>query len=186
MIGNAEDSEFTGVGEGEDAVDGGAGDDLVDGGDGVDDLDGGAGSDVLGNIDASAGMTVDLTTQTDSHGDTLAGFEGAWGSLLDDVITGTDGPNELVGVDGSDQLSGLGGDELLIGGFFTYVDPDLDTADGGLGPIGTTRRRRSIARAILSLWRRDAPFLLQTEVTKLAEREERSSAPRLDPMAGAR
>jgi len=133
MIGNAEDNEFTGLIEGDDTVDAGDGDDLVDGGDGVDDLDGGAGFDVLGNIDASAGMTVDLTTQTDSHGDTLAGFERAWGTFFDDVITGTDGSNELVGVDGADQLLGLGGDDVIIGGFFTYVDPDVDTADGGLG-----------------------------------------------------
>jgi Ca2+-binding RTX toxin-like protein len=133
MIGNAEDNEFTGLLDGDDTVDSGDGDDLVDGGDGVDDLDGGAGFDVLGNIDATDGMTIDLTTQTDSHGDTLAGFDGAWGTFFDDVITGTDGPNELVGVDGADHMFGFAGDDVLIGGFFTYVDPDVDTADGGLG-----------------------------------------------------
>jgi Ca2+-binding RTX toxin-like protein len=133
MIGNAEDNEFTGLVDGDDTVDAGDGDDLVDGGDGVDDLDGGAGLDVLGSLDAGDGMTIDLTTQTDSHGDTLAGFEDAWGTFFDDVITGTDGPNELVGVDGADQLVGLAGDDVLIGGFFGFVDPPVDTADGGLG-----------------------------------------------------
>jgi Ca2+-binding RTX toxin-like protein len=133
MIGNAEDNDFTSLNQGTDTVDAGDGDDLVDGGAGVDDLDGGAGVDLLGNIDAGAGMTIDLSTQTDSHGDTLAGFEDAWGTFYDDVITGTDGPNELVGIDGDDQLFGLGGDDVLIGGFFGFVDPEPDTADGGLG-----------------------------------------------------
>ena len=133
MIGNAEDNEFTLLAEGNDTVDAGDGDDVVDGGDGADDLDGGAGVDLLGNLDATAGMTIDLSTQTDSHGDTLAGFENAWGTFFDDVITGTDGPNELVGIEGADQLFGLGGDDVLIGGFFGIVDPAADTADGGLG-----------------------------------------------------
>ena len=53
------------------------------------------------------------------------------GAFLDHIITGTDGPNELVGVDGADQLSGLGGDDVLIGVFFGFVDPGADTADGG-------------------------------------------------------
>jgi hypothetical protein len=108
MIGNAEDNDFTSLNQGSDTVDAGDGDDLVDGGTGVDDLDGGSGVDLLGSIDAGAGMTIDLGTQTDSHGDTLAGFEDAWGTFYDDVITGTDCPNELVGIDGDDQLVGLG------------------------------------------------------------------------------
>jgi Ca2+-binding RTX toxin-like protein len=133
MIGDARDNEFTGLNQGSDTVDAGDGDDLVDGGDGVDDLDGGAGIDVLGNLDASVGMTIDLSTQTDSQGDTLAAFESAWGTFLDDVITGTDGPNELLGIDGDDELFGLGGDDLLIGDFFGFADGGVDSADGGLG-----------------------------------------------------
>ena len=133
MTGNAEGNEFTLLAEGSDTVDAGAGDDTVDGGDGADDLDGGPDVDLLGNLDAGEGMTIDLSTSTDSHGDTFAGFENVWGTFFDDVITGDNGPNELVGVDGADQLSGLGGDDLIIGGFFGFVDPDPDTADGGLG-----------------------------------------------------
>jgi Ca2+-binding RTX toxin-like protein len=133
MIGNAEDNEFTGLLEGSDTVDAGAGDDLIDGGEGVDDLDGGTDVDVLGNLDAPAGMTIDLATQTDSDGDTLAGFESALGTFFDDVISGDDGPNELLGADGADQLTGLGGDDVIFGGFPGFIDPDPDTADGGDG-----------------------------------------------------
>jgi Ca2+-binding RTX toxin-like protein len=133
MTGNAEDNEFVALFEGDDTVDAGPGDDTVDGGEGVDDLDGGPGLDLLGNLDAPEGMTVNLSTQTNSHGDVFTGFENVWGTFFDDVITGDDGPNELVGFDGVDLLSGLGGDDLILGGFFGFVDPEADTADGGLG-----------------------------------------------------
>ena len=75
MTGDAENNSFVVLNEGDDTVDGGDGDDLIDGGDGVDSLNGGLGIDTLGNLDSTAGMTIDLNTQTDSHGDTLAGFE---------------------------------------------------------------------------------------------------------------
>jgi Ca2+-binding RTX toxin-like protein len=127
MTGDAENNFFVMLNEGNDTVDGGAGDDLVDGGDGVDSLNGGLGVDFLGNLDATAGMTIDLTTQTDSHGDTLAGFENVLGTGFDDTITGNDATNTLEGGPGADDLFGLGGDDGLIGG------PDADTADGGLG-----------------------------------------------------
>jgi Ca2+-binding RTX toxin-like protein len=127
MTGDAENNVFVILNEGSDTVDGGAGDDLIDGGDGVDSLNGGLGIDTLGNLDATAGMTIDLNTQTDSHGDTLAGFENVLGTVFDDTITGDDAANTLEGGPGADDLFGLGGDDALIGG------PDADTADGGLG-----------------------------------------------------
>lgn len=133
MIGDASDNEFTGLLEGNDTVDAAGGDDLVDGGDGVDDLDGGPGEDLLGNLDASAGMTVDLGTQTDSHGDALAGFEHVWGTFFDDVLTGSNGANEIVGIDGDDELFGLDGNDLLIGDFFDFTEGGIDSADGGNG-----------------------------------------------------
>jgi len=133
MTGNAETNDFVALFEGSDTVDAGPGDDVVDGGEGADDLDGGPGVDLLGNLDAPDGMTIDLSTQTNSHGDVFTGFENVWGTFFDDVITGDDGPNELVGLDGVDLLSGLGGDDLILGGFFGFVDPEADTADGGLG-----------------------------------------------------
>jgi Ca2+-binding RTX toxin-like protein len=127
MTGDAENNFFVILNEGSDTVDGGAGDDTIDGGDGVDSLNGNLGVDFLGNLDATAGMTIDLSTQTDSHGDTLAGFENVLGTVFDDTITGDDAANTLEGGPGVDDLFGLGGDDALIGG------PDADTADGGLG-----------------------------------------------------
>lgn len=127
MTGDAENNVFVILNEGSDTVDGGAGDDTIDGGDGVDSLNGNLGVDALGNLDATAGMTIDLSTQTDSHGDTLAGFENVLGTVFDDTITGNDAANALEGGPGADDLFGLGDDDVLIGG------PDADTADGGLG-----------------------------------------------------
>jgi Ca2+-binding RTX toxin-like protein len=133
MTGDAEDNVFVRLNEGSDTVDGGAGDDLIDGGDGVDSLNGGLGVDTLGNLDATARMTIDLSTQMTSHGDTLAGFENVLGTVFDDVISGDDASNTLEGAGGADDLFGLGGDDVLYGGFSGFADPETDTADGGLG-----------------------------------------------------
>src|ERR671910_403039 len=82
---------------------------------------------------STAGMTIDLSTQTDSHGDTLAGFENVLGTVFDDTITGDDASNTIEGSIGADNLFGLGGDDVILGGFFGFADQDADTADGGLG-----------------------------------------------------
>lgn len=133
MIGDGGDNEFTVLLDGDDTVDAGDGDDLVDGGEGVDDLDGGAGQDLLGNLDAEAGMTVDLSTATDSHGDTIAGFEDLIGTFFDDTLTGDDGANVIEGAGGADDVSGLGGDDELYGDFAGASFEDVDTVDGGDG-----------------------------------------------------
>jgi len=133
MTGDAGNNTFVVLNEGGDMVDGGDGDDLIDGGDGVDSLNGGLGIDVLGNLDSTAGMTIDLNTQTDSHGDTLAGFENVLGTVFDDTITGNDASNTIEGSIGADNLFGLGGDDVILGGFIGFADQDADTADGGLG-----------------------------------------------------
>ncbi len=93
----------------------------------------GSGTDQLGNLDATAGVTVNLSVPSDSHGDTLTGFEDLIGTFFDDVLTGTDGPNRIEGADGDDDLSGLGGDDTLIGDFFDFTDSGVDSADGGVG-----------------------------------------------------
>jgi Ca2+-binding RTX toxin-like protein len=133
MTGDAENNFFVILNEGTDTVDGAAGDDTIDGGDGADSLNGNVGVDTLGNLDATAGMTIDLSTQTDSHGDTLAGFENVLGTVFDDTITGNDASNTLEGDRGADDLFGLGGDDVILGGFLGFADQDADTADGGLG-----------------------------------------------------
>jgi Ca2+-binding RTX toxin-like protein len=133
MTGDAGNNTFVLLNEGGDTVDGGDGDDLIDGGDGVDSLNGGLGIDILGNLDSMAGMTIDLNTQTDSHGDTLAGFENVLGTVFDDTITGNDASNTIEGSIGADDLFGLGGDDVILGGSFGFADQDADTADGGLG-----------------------------------------------------
>jgi Ca2+-binding RTX toxin-like protein len=130
------DDELTGDGgtnqlfafDGDDTVNAGDGDDLVDPGNGVDDADGGAGVDLLGNLDHyTGGITIDLSDNSDSDGDTLAGFEDLIGTFADDSLTGDDGTNMVFGSAGPDVISGLGGDDLLSG------DGGFDQADGGLG-----------------------------------------------------
>lgn len=134
MVGNDGDNVFTFLREGDDTVDGGGGDDLIDGGDGADDLDGGAGTDVVGHLDASAGITIDLGAGSTSQGDSFTNFEDVLGTFFDDVITGDGGSNTIEGADGTDVLSGLAGDDVLFGGWSDgFDDGSADSADGGAG-----------------------------------------------------
>lgn len=99
----------TGVGDGNDTMDGGAGDDLIHGGDGDDILLGGAGADT---IDGGAGA------------DKLVGGSGA------DVLSGGAGDDDI-SVGGADTASGGTGDDV-----FTLDTADLSgdvtaTIDGG-------------------------------------------------------
>ena len=133
MIGDAGDNFFVELFGGNDTVDLGGGDDFVDGGPGADLLSGGEGSDELGMIDGGnpeqprRGVTVDLSTNSDSDGDTLSGFEDVLGSLGNDALTGDDGPNDIDAFDGNDTINGLAGNDHLVGG------EGKDTIDGGAG-----------------------------------------------------
>ena len=134
MTGDGGDNEFVVLIDGADTVDGAGGDDIVDGGDGADDLDGGTGTDIVGHLDSSAGITIDLGAGTTSEGDTLAGFEDVLGTFFDDTITGDGGPNTIEGADGADELFGLAGDDVLFGGWADgFDDGSPDSADGGAG-----------------------------------------------------
>jgi len=114
--------------DGDDIVAAGGGDDLADPGNGVDDADGGAGVDLLGNIDHyTGGVTIDLSDNSNSDGDTLGGFEDLVGSPFADNLTGDGGPNVIFGYRGDDVLGGLAGADLLAG------DQGHDSADGGDG-----------------------------------------------------
>ncbi|MDQ3962712.1 MAG: hypothetical protein M3277_02195 [Actinomycetota bacterium] len=138
FIGNDEANEFTQMFEGDDTVDAGAGDDLVDGGDGTDDLDGGEGQDLLGHLDHSVAVTVDLQarTSTGTETDQIDNFEDVLGSFENDEISGDSSANVLMGAPGDDTLMGLAGDDTLIGegfGFHHDEDDGTDSADGGPG-----------------------------------------------------
>ena len=127
-------------GYGNDFLRGDAGDDILDGGFGVDWLRGGEGADVLNGwagtdwadyITSSAGVTVNLLTNTatggDAEGDTFFYIERVYGSSHDDHITGDNGANYLRGWSGEDQLFGGAGNDYLQGGL------GADTLDGGAG-----------------------------------------------------
>jgi Ca2+-binding RTX toxin-like protein len=122
MIGDDGNNFFFGLFGGKDTVELGGGSDFVDAGAGADVLSGGPGTtDELGMVDGRnhrprrGGVTVDLSTNTDSDHDTLSGFEDVSGSLANDTLTGDDGPNLMFGNDGNDAINGLAGDDHLVG-----------------------------------------------------------------------
>jgi Ca2+-binding RTX toxin-like protein len=137
---------------------GGAGNDTLNGMDGNDTLDGGTGDDTyaFNNVwgvdmvaaDASGNDTLDmrgvanvlLNINLTSSAGTEASYgtntvnwdndviENAYGSNMDDIITGNSANNYLDGGSGSDSLTGGAGNDTLIGGSL-----GTDTLDGGAG-----------------------------------------------------
>ena len=75
----------------------------------------------------TGGLTIDLSANTDSDGDTLASFEDVIGTFSADTLTGDDGSNVMFGSEGDDVLNGLDGADTLVG------DGGFDASDGGLG-----------------------------------------------------
>jgi Ca2+-binding RTX toxin-like protein len=96
-------------GPGADGLGSGGGDDVIEGGDGFDTLSFSA---------APTGVMVDLAAGTSTgHGtDHLSSIEGVEGTIHDDTVYGTEGPNFLNGDFGSDTFDGRGGDDVLFGG----------------------------------------------------------------------
>ena len=137
FLGNDGDNEFTLMFEGSDTVDAGGGNDLVDVGDGNDTADGGPGTDIIGHLDHSTGVTVDLGEQASagSGSDAIRGFEDIIGSFFDDTLTGDNQANFIEGDEGSDTMSGLQGDDTLVGDILGFAFPitDGDNANGGQG-----------------------------------------------------
>lgn len=127
---------------GNDILYGNAGNDSLLGGDGIDHLDGGAGADSHNggagfdyaryDYFSSAGVTANLSTPGgntgDAAGDTYTAIEGLVGTAFGDVLTGTNGDNDIWGVAGNDTLDGLNGTDTLHGG---------DGNDSLLGGAGT-------------------------------------------------
>ncbi|MBO9557823.1 MAG: calcium-binding protein [Caulobacter sp.] len=119
LIGGADDDTLNGLDgddtlegrDGNDQIFGGAGGDHLYGGAGADFLDGGSEFDLARYDNSSAGVSVNLTTNTgvggDAQGDTFNAIEGLVGSAFADVLVGN-------GVD--NVIYGLGGDDVLYGG----------------------------------------------------------------------
>lgn len=137
FLGDDGDNEFTQMYGGADTASGGEGNDLIDVGDGNDSAFGGGGTDLLGHLDHSAAVTVDLgeaTATSEAGTDQVEGFEDVLGSFFDDTLTGDNQANVIEGDVGNDTLFGLQGDDTLIGDVLEFsFDPDSDTAHGAQG-----------------------------------------------------
>ena len=111
---------------GADVLEGGGGDDLLDGGAGNDRMDGGDGDDQVDYSASPAGVVIDLSltgAQSTGYGsDTLISIEGAYGSALNDRLSGAASDDYLNGFLGDDVLKGGGGQDDLDG------DEGVDTA----------------------------------------------------------
>lgn len=112
-----------------DALAGGGGNDKLTPGPGADSAAGGPGIDTVSFAASTAGITLDLQTQTAvGQGlDDLDAIENAIGSGLADDLTGNSEANKLEALDGADHIEGLGGPDNLIGG------PGSDELLGGAG-----------------------------------------------------
>ena len=94
---------------------------VLGGGAGNDTLDGGSGIDTAQYSDATAAVSVNLssTTAQNTGGagmDRLLNIENLTGSVFNDNLTGNAGANVLKGGDGNDNLLGGAGDDTLDGG----------------------------------------------------------------------
>ena len=107
-------------GAGNDTLRGSSGNDTINGGAGADSLDGGADTDTLSYAGSTAGVNVNLATNTMSGGhatgDTIVNFENVTGSSYNDTLTGSSGNNSLDGGAGNDSLNGGAGVDTIYGG----------------------------------------------------------------------
>src|SRR5207302_426400 len=104
-------------------ISGGDGIDRVIPGAGSSTLEGGLGFDWISFLTSRHPVQIDLAAGTASGdgNDTLAGFEGVFGSNEGDVLRGDSSANPLVGERGNDHLFGRGGSDTLLGGIDFYV-----------------------------------------------------------------
>ena len=110
-----------------------------------------AGRDGLDFTGREAGVRVDLRRGRTAEGDLFTSVEDVIGSLHDDVLIGTDGPNQLVGHAGADRLVGLKGNDQL----FSYIEgwndgsvADREVLEGGPGDDELTVGLRSRAGTV--------------------------------------
>ncbi len=104
----------------QDVMVGGDGNDTLAGSAGADWLFGGAGNDTLSYAASTAGVSVNLATNTasggDAAGDVISGFENLTGGSGDDNLTGNAGNNTIIGGAGIDSITGGAGADTLDGG----------------------------------------------------------------------
>ena len=101
------------------ALSGGAGNDTISGGTGNDTINGEAGTDTASYLDASAAVSVSLSSGSSSGGagsDTLIAIENVTGSNFADTISGGVDANSLSGEDGNDTISAGSGNDTITGG----------------------------------------------------------------------
>ena len=110
-------------GDGNDVIYGDTGDDYIYAGEGSDIIDGGEGIDTLafkGDGFLRKGVTVDLYIGfgkgVDAEGDIYKSVENVYGTIHNDLLTGSDFDNKLYGLEGDDTLTPHGGVDELIGG----------------------------------------------------------------------
>jgi Ca2+-binding RTX toxin-like protein len=139
LLDGGDSSDTLSGGSGNDTLLGGNSGDVLSGGAGDDTLDGGAGTDMADYSSASAGVTVDLSTNMASGGDgndSLSSIEQVTGSAYNDtLIAGSS--NYLDGGGGDDLITaGLSGIDTLLGGAGNdtlSAGAGGDTLDGGAG-----------------------------------------------------
>jgi Ca2+-binding RTX toxin-like protein len=139
LTGDANSNDITG-GDGNDQIDGRGGIDTINGGngddviagDGNDTLDGGAGIDTLDYFSLGGGVTVDLSIDSSSTGDSITNFENVNGTSSNDDLTGDVGNNALSGGAGDDVLSGGLGNDTLDGGTGIDVADYSGVTTGGV------------------------------------------------------
>jgi len=138
VLGSAHNDALTGDSDantldgkaGNDTLIGGSGGDILIGGVGADALDGGLGLDYASFVNATAGVTVNLTTGSHSGealGDTFSNMERFRLSSHADTFTGDANTNYAYGAEGNDTLNGAGGIDRL------YGQADNDTLNGDAG-----------------------------------------------------
>ncbi len=118
---NITGDDFLYGGNGNDSLDGGVGNDWLDGGAGADALIGGDGFDTASYLDATAGISIDLTKASstwtgDAQGDTFGSIERLVLTNFADTFRGDANANSVLGGNGDDQIFGAAGDDALTGG----------------------------------------------------------------------
>jgi Ca2+-binding RTX toxin-like protein len=130
---------------------GGQGNDVIVGGSGGDTIFGGTGTDTAAYVNATSGITLNMTfgrslssqfNGGDARGDVLDSIENVVGSRYDDYVLATKVNNRIWGGAGHDTLiGGAGIDQLRGGAGYDTLFAEKDTS-GGLGnPISTTREQ---------------------------------------------